>query len=171
MSRATDPNIKDPNIKELLQHASDCRCSDCIGASDIPPGPVKLAAQEVTQGENDSSLPEASEGPKTAAQKIMQTLRDLSDPDPDAGGLELTLATVAMGLEKSLAGEIQAKQETGELDVFVLALAQFLATHRSDTAHRVIVVELPSARDLPTATKLHYLDKAIAESEIAKSPL
>lgn len=143
--------------------------------------PAELAAQEAAQGETeDPDAPtmtsrEVTEtfGPQTAAQKIMHTLRELSEPDEDAGGMELTLATVAMGLEKGLADDIAEKQSTGELDVFVLALTQFLATHRSDTARRLVVVELPpgGGRELPTGTKLAFLDRAIEEAESAKSPL
>lgn len=110
----------------------------------------------------------------TAADRIASTLRELSRPGPDADGMELTLASVAMGLEGSLAGELTAKQETGELDEFVLALTRFLAMHRSDNADALIVVEMPRGamqrHDVPAATGLHRLNEAIAASEHAGVP-
>lgn len=108
--------------------------------------------------------------PKTAAEKIAGTLRQLSRPPEDAGEMALTLATVAMGLERGLGAELERNQETGELDEFVLALARWLAWHRSDTARMLVVVELPR-RTLPAGTKLHLLDEALRAGEDVKSPL
>ena len=123
--------------------------------------PVNIDAAVAEPGEEE---------PSTAAEKIMRTLRELSKPDEDAGELELTLATVCMGLERGLAEQIVVQQESGELDEFVLALVRFLALHRSDTARACFVVELPR-RELPAGTRLHLLDEAIAAAETATSPL
>ena len=109
--------------------------------------------------------------PSTAAEKLMRTIRELSKPEEDAGELELTVASVCMALESGLGPELEAKQVTGELDEFVLALTRFLALHRSDSAHMLAVVELPRARDLPAATRLHQLDLAIEAGQTASSPL
>jgi hypothetical protein len=78
--------------------------------------------------------------PTTAAEKITRTLQEISKPEPDAGEMELTLATVAMGLERGLADQLEEKQATGELDEFMLALTRFLAMHRSNDARQLVVV-------------------------------
>ena len=108
--------------------------------------------------------------PATAAEKIMRTLRELSKPDEDAGALELTLASVCMGLEQGLGEQICEQQESGALDEFVLAFTRFLANHRSNDAKQLLVVELPR-RELPAGTRLHLLDEAAAAAEKATSPL
>lgn len=110
------------------------------------------------------------EEPTTAEAKILRTLRDMSQPDPDSGELELMLATVAMGLEKALAEQLAQFQASGDLDEWVLALVRFLADHRSESARRLVVVELPRGRELPTGTRLHLLDEAMAAAEQAESP-
>lgn len=122
---------------------------------------------------------------ESAATKILRTLRELSKPDPDAGEMELTLATVCMGLESSLRGELHEKTPTGEVDEFVRALCRFLAIHRSDHAKQLVVVELPAhtvhpelargrtARaipNLPPGTRLKLLDDAIAQAGEAPNP-
>lgn len=112
---------------------------------------------------------DASSGPQTAAEKIARTLKELSRPDEDAGDLELTLATVAMGVERTVGPALGEKQESGEVDEFVAALTRFLAMHRSDTAKQLVVVELPR-RELPAGTRLHLLDEAIAAADAAPSP-
>jgi hypothetical protein len=107
----------------------------------------------------------------TAAEKLGNTLRELSQPDEDAGAMELTLASVAMGLEQGLGDVLERTQASGELDEFVLALTRFLAIHRSDSAKLLVVVEIPRRRDLPAGTLLHLLDEAIAATAAATSPL
>lgn len=107
--------------------------------------------------------------PVTAAQKIANTLREISKPDEDAGGMELSLASLAMALEQGIGEQLQEKQATGELDDFVLSLTRFLALHRSDDARMLVVLELPR-RDLPAGTRLHLLDEAIAAADKAESP-
>lgn len=115
----------------------------------------------------------AGEGPMfksgTAAQKIQQTLKQLSMPDPDASAMELTLASVAMGLENGLTGELATRQDTGEVDEFVLALTRWIALHRSDNVPQLVVVPIPR-RQLPAGTRLHLLNQAMAEAEKAESP-
>jgi hypothetical protein len=108
--------------------------------------------------------------PVTAAAKIQRTLRELSRPEAGAGELELTLATVAMGLERGLGEELVRSQESGELDTFVLALTRWIALHRSDSARQLVVVELPR-RELPAGTRLHLLQEAIDAAHDATSPL
>lgn len=124
--------------------------------------------------------------PRTAAEKVAATLREMSKPEPGAEELQLSLATLAMGLERSIGATLEQAQENGELDEFVLALTRWAATHRSDHAKQLVVVELPpstmhaelargrTARariDLPPGTRLHLLDEAIAAAETASSPL
>jgi hypothetical protein len=117
----------------------------------------------------DAALP-TRDGPMSAAEKILNTLREMSQPDPGASEMELMLSTVAMGLESSLGSELAEHQASGSLDEFVLALTRFLATHRSDDARALVVVELPRGRELPPGTRLHLLDEAIAAGEKAKAP-
>lgn len=110
----------------------------------------------------------------TAAAKIMQTLRDVSQPDEDAGELGLMLSTIAMGLERALGDELERAQPTGELDEFVAALTRWIAGHRSDSARRLVVVELPhhpEHQPLPNGTRLHLLDEAERLAEHASRPL
>jgi hypothetical protein len=79
-----------------------------------------------------------------------------------------------MGLERALTEKLQEAQQTGEVDEFIKALTMFLATHRSDTARRLVVVEMPRAPEgqrLPNGTRLLLLDQAEAAAEQAVSPL
>ena len=111
---------------------------------------------------------------RTAAEKITESLREMSTPRPDAEALQLSLATLAMGLEAQLGDAIQRAQETGELDEFVLALTRFLATHRSDSAKQLLVVEVrrtPQGWMLPSGTKLHAIDEAAAAAAAVENPL
>jgi hypothetical protein len=110
-------------------------------------------------------------GGETAAEKILATLRALSQPRPDAGEWELTIATVCMGLERSLGPQLAEQQATGEIDEFVLDLTRFLATHRSDSAQQLLVVEMPRRPNLPAGTRLHLMDEAARAAENAVSPL
>lgn len=107
----------------------------------------------------------------TAADKLRSTLREMSEVDESTGPLGLTLASVAMGLEQNLDTELDGWQESGELDAFMLALTRFLATHRSERAGRLVVVELPRRRNLPAGTRLHALDAAELAADAATSPL
>lgn len=137
---------------------------------------------EPVNADAHDGVPATSTEPSTAAEKITNTLRELSRPDEDAGEMELTLATVAMGLERGLGPELEAKQGTGELDEFVLALTRFLAMHRSEDARALVVVEMPrhheqgrpladQLSDLPSGTRLRLLDEAIAAADGVVSPL
>jgi hypothetical protein len=97
----------------------------------------------------------------TAAEKIMNTLDQLANPNDDAGPLELAFASLAITLDHALPGALEDLQDEGELDTIILVLARWFATHRSDTAPtRIVVVELPNRRDLPPATLLHQLELA-----------
>ena len=109
----------------------------------------------------------------TAAEKVAATLREMSEPSEDAGGLELTFGSLAMGLESALGPELQGHQESGELDAFVLAITRFLATHRSDTKGRLVVVELPpgGGKRLPPMRRLQMLDQAEAAQDAATLPV
>jgi hypothetical protein len=110
----------------------------------------------------------------TAAGKIERTLKELSKPDEDAGEMELTLATVAMAMERGLGAELDNRQESGEIDDFILKLTRWIALHRSDTAKELVVVEFPRLhpqRPLGAGTRLKYLDDAIASAGDAESPL
>jgi hypothetical protein len=111
---------------------------------------------------------------RSAAEKIQATLRALSKPSPDAEPMELTIATMCMGLERSLGEQLRQSQGSSDVDDFVGALTRFLATHRSDTARRLVVVEMPRAPEgmrLPNGTRLRLLDEAEALAEQAPSPL
>lgn len=100
----------------------------------------------------------------TAAGKLMNTLRVISHPGEDAAELELALSTVAMGLERAIGQQLAETQASGDLDEFVLNLARFIAVHRSDTANRLVVVELPRGigplHRVPDGTRLRALDDA-----------
>ena len=108
---------------------------------------------------------------RTAAEKILVTLREISKPEPDAGDLELMLSTVAMGLESGIGPVLDENQATGALDEFVKGLTSWIALHRSDTARQLVVVELPRNRDLAPGVRLSLLDEAIATADAATSPL
>jgi hypothetical protein len=110
-----------------------------------------------------------TEHPHTAAEKVANTLRELSDPGEDADELRLTLATVCMAMEQRMGPELAKHQESGELDEFVLGLTRFLALHRSDTLRRLVVVELPR-RELKPDQMLLALRHALEEAESAGSP-
>ena len=123
----------------------------------------------------------------TAAEKVERTLRELSQPDDDAAGLELSLSTLAMAVESmpGLRDNLAENQEEGKVDEFILALTRWLATHRSDDARQLLVVELPKARhshltmpesplllnEIPAGTRLHMLDEAAKAAADAVSPL
>jgi hypothetical protein len=98
--------------------------------------------------------------PQNAAEKIMQTLKDLSDPSDDAGGLELAFGSIATMMQSALPSALVQAEADGDLDDIILSLTRWLASHRSDQAHRLLVVELPRRRDLPPGTKLEYLHQA-----------
>lgn len=129
--------------------------------------------EELLEGETVSTeLVEVGEGAEgTAAVKLMRTLRELSQPGEDAGGLQLTLASVAMALEGQLGPELERTQATGELDEFIGALTRWIAMHRSDTVKRMLVVEMPRNRSLPAGKRLQLLDEAERLAEQATSPL
>lgn len=110
-------------------------------------------------------------GPKTAGEKVLATLRLLSTPEEDDGEMEMMLATVCAGLERQLGPQMGDWDASGDVDEFVLQITRFLATHRSDTAKQLLVVELPRHRPLPAGTLLHLIDEAYAASETASSPL
>lgn len=133
----------------------------------------EMPAEEIVDGEAVSTelveVTEAHEG--TAAAKLMATLRAISKPPEDADELQLMLASVAMGLENALAGELERTQATGELDDFIAGLVRWLAQHRSDTVKRLVVVEMPRRRELPAGKRLQLLDEAEYLAEHATSPL
>ncbi len=116
-----------------------------------------------------------AQGGGTAAEKIMRSLRDVSQPDEDAAELELMLASVALGLERGLGPELERNQASGKLDEFLLALARWIAAHRSDSADALVVVELPQRtlklHDLPHGIGLERLNAAINAAQSVTSPL
>lgn len=107
--------------------------------------------------------------PRTAEEKITQTVRDLSVPDEDAGAFAMSLSSLAMMAEGRL--ELAEQQASGELDVFIRELCRWIAGHRSDTAKRLVVVELPRREDLPAGTLLHCVEQALAAGENPELPL
>lgn len=110
----------------------------------------------------------------TAAEKILNTLRELSTPRPGAEPMELTIATMCMGMERQLQAQLLEAKDTSQVDDFVCTLTMFLATHRSDRAQRLVVVEMPRAPQgmrLPNGKRLQLLDIAEARAESAVSPL
>lgn len=109
----------------------------------------------------------------TGEQKVKQTLKAFTEVDDDADALQLTLASVAMGLESQdgFMESMRENQESGELDEFVIALTRWIATHRSDDAEQLLVVEIPRGQNIPPGTRLHRLDLALEAQESAKSPL
>lgn len=114
----------------------------------------------------------APAGNMTAAEKIEQTLRMLSDPGADAEPLELMLGTVAMGLESNpgFAEMLASSQDSGELDVFMLALVRWLATLRSDRGPQLLVVEVPR-RAIPAGKCVQLMEQAARAMASASSPL
>jgi hypothetical protein len=109
----------------------------------------------------------------TGEEKVRHTLKAFTEVSEDADAMQLTLASVAMGLE-SQAGFLDsmgANQESGELDEFVLALTRWIATHRSDDAEQLLVVEIPVGQNIPPGTRLHRLDLAAEAMATAESPL
>jgi hypothetical protein len=109
---------------------------------------------------------------QTAAEKILATLRQLSRPRPEAAPMELTVATMCLGLEKHLAEMLRNPEINA--DEWVLVLTRFLASHRSDTERRLVVVEMPRAPRglrLPNGARLRLLDIAEAAAEQPEAPL
>lgn len=106
----------------------------------------------------------------TSAEKIMNTLQELSNPSDDAGELELAFGSMAMMLERALPGALEEMQDAGELDDIVLKLSRWFAAHRGDHAHQLVVVELPR-HDTGNGIKLARLDAAIAASGQTGMPL
>lgn len=128
------------------------------------------AAAELAEAFRESADAENAHPTGTAAYKVLETLKGLSRPDEDAGELAMTLATVAMALERSIAGDLAAAQESGELDRFLGGLVRWLASLRSDTAPRLVPVELPRRRRLPPHIRLIQLERAERLAENATSP-
>jgi hypothetical protein len=106
---------------------------------------------------------------RTAADKIIDTLREMSQPDESASEMELTLATMALGMLSTMGEQIQQAQDAGELDAFVLTLSRWIAAHRSDGEKLLLVLEVPR-RPLPAGTRLHLMDEAMLAAEDAGSP-
>lgn len=112
---------------------------------------------------------------RSAAKKVTATLRQLSTARPGAEAMELTVASVCLGIEKAIAERLRAAQGS-EVDEFVAALTRFLATHRSDDARRLVVVEMPRMprtpegprRKLPAGVRLRLLDRAEAAAEASE---
>jgi hypothetical protein len=131
---------------------------------------LKITGDELAEmAEQAEAIEVETEYPVSAAEKIMLTLKQISNPSPEAAELELTLSTVAMGLERVILPELERSQGSGELDEFILGLTRWIALHRSNSAKRLVVVELPR-RDLPTATRLHLLSEASKVADAASSP-
>jgi hypothetical protein len=109
----------------------------------------------------------------TTAEKIMDTINQVSEPSDEAGGLEMAFASVAMMMGNQLPAALAEMSET-ELDETILALARWFANIRGDHSTRLVVVELPrnpGYRDLPAGTKLHYMDRAETVEVPAGLPL
>jgi hypothetical protein len=102
---------------------------------------------------------------QTAAEKIMETIKEISKPKDDAGGLELAFGSVAMMLENALPDALAEAEANGDLDGIVLAFTRWLAQHRGDDARRLLVMELPRGQHLPNGTKLHYFELAEQETQ------
>lgn len=120
----------------------------------------------------ESTAARAPAETRTAAAKVLETLRALSQPDPGGDEWQLMLSTVAMGLEGMVGPQLEAMQASGDLDEWVAAMVKWLATLRSDTARRLVVAELPrSSVPLAPGVRLHHLDEAIAQAESAPNPL
>ena len=109
----------------------------------------------------------------TGEEKVRQTLKAFTEVSEDADALQLTLASVAMGLEsqEGFMDSMRENQASGELDEFVTALTRWIATHRSDEAAQLLVVEIPRGQNVPPGTRLHRLDLALEAQASAKSPL
>jgi hypothetical protein len=113
----------------------------------------------------------------TGAEKVKATLKAFTDTPDDADAMQLTLATVAMGLESQsgFLASMEASQESGELDEFVAALTRWIATHRSDHAEQLLVVELPRGRgpfnDIPAGVVLERCRQGAEKMLTASSPL
>lgn len=113
----------------------------------------------------------SAEGPRTAAEKILETMDALSRPGEDAGEMGLMISTVCMGLGSKIGPELGQAQQTGELDEFVLALTRWIASHRSENQRQLLVVEMPRRPDLPPGTRLHLMDQALEAAANVESPL
>jgi hypothetical protein len=109
----------------------------------------------------------------TGEQKVKRTLKAFTEVSDEADAMQLTLASVAMGLEsqQGFMASMQESQQSGELDEFVLALTRWIATHRSDDAEQLLVVEIPRGQNIPPGTRLHRLDLAAEAMTTAESPL
>jgi hypothetical protein len=131
---------------------------------------VETFGEELVRVHGAREVQEVPRG-KTAGEKILATLRELSTPGEDDGEMEMMLATVCAGLERTLGPQMGEWDASGDVDEFVLQITRFLATHRSDSGKQLLVVVLPRHRPLPPGTLLHLIDEAYAASENASSPL
>ena len=109
----------------------------------------------------------------TGEEKVKQTLKAFTEVSEEADPMQLTLASVAMGLESQggFLDSMHESQESGELDEFVLALTRWIATHRSDSAEQLLVVEIPRGQNIPAGIRLARLDQARDARLTAESPL
>lgn len=128
---------------------------------------VEVDTTAGTQIELSATLPAEDGAGTSAAEKIMRTLRNLSKPDEDAGELELTLSSVAFGIERGLRAELK-RMDPEDLDRLVVSLARWMASHRSDAARQLLVVEMPRRENLPAGTRLHLLEEAEQAAERAE---
>jgi hypothetical protein len=111
---------------------------------------------------------------ETAAEKVLNTLREFSKPPEGADAMALTIATMCMGMERQLAPMLLEEKNTTKVDEFVTVMTRFLATHRSDSGKQLVVVEMPRAPQgmrLPNGKRLQLLDEAEAQAKVAAPPL
>ena len=108
--------------------------------------------------------------PKSTAERVLETVAEIADPDDDAGGLELAFSSVAMMMGPQLKEAI-ADMPEAELDETILGLARWFTQLRGDTSLRLVVVELPRRQDLPAGTRLHHLEQAEAATPKPGLPL
>ncbi|HEX3390925.1 MAG TPA: hypothetical protein VHS55_00005 [Solirubrobacteraceae bacterium] len=122
----------------------------------------------------DAAIPDETRSRSlTAADKLRDTLKALSVPDPNAEHLEMMLSSLAMAVEGVVGDDLDRYQEDGQVDEFVLTLSRFLALHRSDDVAELVVVELPRQhphQEIPPGRRLHLLDEAIKAQREATSP-
>ncbi len=109
----------------------------------------------------------------SGAEKVKATLKAFTEVDDDADAMQLTLASVAMGLESQpgFITTMEENQASGELDEFVLALTRWIATHRSDDAEQLLVIEVPRGQRIANGILLARCERAAEESRNIGSPL
>lgn len=108
-----------------------------------------------------------------AAEKIRHTVVQMRSPSDDAEGPELALSALVQGLSQpAVAQWLQEREQADELDPFLVALAEWVLSHTSDSKPVQLVIGVPRHGELPRGVVLAKVDRALEAATSGKgSPL